>query len=70
MCWGAKVRPAGILELGDLPEGFERVACVGEGELAHYNMGAFSVNGLGCRGVLRAIIRRATTTHAGSFFCI
>ena len=63
----AKIRPAGILELGDLAKGFEWVACVGESELAHFNKGDFRVEGLGRRSGLRGIICRAATTHAGPF---
>ena len=68
MRWGAKVWPAGVLKLGDLAEGFKWVACMGEGELAYYNMGNFSVKSMGCRSGLGAMICRAATTYAGPLF--
>ena len=66
---GAKVWPAGILELGDLAEGFKWVACVGEGEFTHYNMRNFGVNDLRRMSRLGAIRCRAATANAGPFLC-
>ena len=66
---GAKVWPAGILELGDLAEGFKWVACVGESEFTHDNMRNFSVNDLRLMSRLGAIMWRAATAHSGPFLC-
>lgn len=56
-----------VLFVGDLADGFKWVACVGKGELAHYDRGGFGIDGLGCSSELRPMISRTARTHARPF---